>query len=1304
MTFNPRLNDYELLPNIAEASFEDFSLDLFQELWNDPDAQPVGKRGSGQDGVDVSGQLNGTGDYVGAQCKNKEQLTGKKLTEKEVLKEIEKAKGFKPPLKEYVIITTCTRDAELQELVRNISYEHQQKGLFRVKIYFWEDVVKKLKDNAPKTLASWYPHLAVNQTAPAQTSEMQKAQIEVMEGAHSSGNKVNVVGSNNTITINPEPVNKSDDVHNAKIDSARDFIDTHNPEKALEILNELKATIWSTASEISKFRITTNIGVALSQTGKMDETARYFIEALQYNPEDEKALLNAATGYLILDNIPEARKKIKEVIDKNPMSARSWSLLLETYENDPELENIKKEVPQVLEKDFVINNTLARLSMSKNDLVGAEGYLRKAIIADTSGNQDLETKVRLAEVLLQQVLDDEIVVFGGHLNDETKKRAEEALQLFNDAWGEIDTTEIKKYKTGWLINRSIAKRLLGDKEGSFDDIELAIKTNPEEVAGVRAKASLLFETGKQTEAIRWLEENEAILEKDPSLTFLLAGFLRETDQFDKAINVLEKLLTRKDGETKNHDAKRLLIQIYLDRKDYDNAEKVLTLIPSEGSSQILKILEGAKIKRYQGLENEAVQELVKAKNLFDESTSRRQKLEIANALYSLKEYVLSAELYKELVVGVEDDELTNRYLNALYFAGKYVDALDIAEKLKEKTGLTKSIVQLETAIYDDIGDTKKSEALCLEYLLAHPDDTDVKLRLAIVKYRLHKEADIKEILSTIGSVDTLEFSQVTQIVNLYREVGDYQTSLKLAYELRRRFYSDPEAHLFYINSFFAVEKEGENLFSPQEVVDDTFVTIKDAQGAQTSYLVENRKDPDFRSHEITKESNTDLYEELAGKKVGEKLNLKNQSLEVTEIKSKYVYALQESLKTYNTHFPKAKGLVGFNFDSSTPETTSESIQTMLDQVTAVANMVAPIEKAYKDGQITIGAFAELLHKNPIEIFSGLMSLPNTHIRVALGTKEEYETSIGLMASYEKPQLIIDITALITIHGIGVADQIVKHYGKLGITQSTIDHINETISDRRGMKSKGFMSIGKEGDQFVKDEITPEQIAEGIQYFEKISKWIDENCILVASKKARPLSEKKDTEELLGKSFIDTISIAAEKEYILFTDDERLRSYAKSEYKIDGVWTQFVLMELLKKEVITMEEYADAVIKLVNSKYQHTSINKDIVFRAGEKAGWNMEDFSLSRVMLMLSEAYTDPKSAIIVMADLIVMMWLDLTKNKTEKEKILSKVLDVFIGQRDKISILPVLLAVVYKSPMLDARMKAEIRDFMGRFNSNEIV
>lgn len=1300
---NSRISDYQLLPAIIEARFEDFCLDFFQELWVDEETQLVGKKGSGQNGVDICGQPNRGTDWFGAQCKNKEQLTSKQLTEREVNAEVEKAKKFNPKLKNYVIVTTATRNATIQELARTLTNEHRKMGLFDVKVYAWEDIVKKLIDKTPKTLAKWYPHLAMQETLPVeQISEVKKAQIEITEASDNVGNRVNVIGDNNIITISSDDAKSNkEDVYNAQIDTAKVLLDSHNPEKALEILIRLKTEIWTLCSDIAKFRIITNLGFGYSQINKYDEAARFFIEALQYNPVDEKALLNNATGFLLLNNKEEAKNKIEEVIKKNPLSARGWSLLLDTFDDNIMLGDIFQKIPKVLENDKTINTVLAKLAMARNNPSQAEKYLRIAI---NNSDRDAETQARLAEVLLQQVLNDEMVVYGGHVNESNKSRVIEVIELFDAAWSVIDKTETKKYRTSWLINRSMAKRLLDDKEGSFQDIELAIKTNPAGTEGVRAKAGLLFETGKQKEAIEWLESNSGSLENDPSLVFMLAGFLRETKQVDKSIEVLKALIERPNGETKNYDAKRMLIQLYLDNKDFDNAQKTLDLIPTTENLAVLNLIGVARIKSAQNLKEEAIENLLKAKKLSKETTSQGQKLELANALYFYKQYSDAADLFNDLVSDAEDDELTKKYLNALYRAGRYTNALDLAEKMKSKTGLTKYLVQIETAIYDEIGDPDKSESLCIEYLSEKPDDKDIIIRLAIVKLRLRKEDEIEDILSTIKNVEGIDMPQFSQLVNIYREIGKADIALNLAYELRRAFYSNPDAHLLYVSIFIKTEKLNEPLFEITRAIKDTYVELSNSQSKTIPYLLEERTDPNIRTGEITPEN--DIYNEIINKSIGDKIvlnTISGEELTVKVVKSKYVFAFQESLQMYNIHFPKANGMVGFTFDSSTPETTEASIQIFLKQVTALSDSIAPVEKAYQDGQITIGIFAELISKNPIDIFYGLMNHPDTPIRVALGTKEEIETSVSLIESVDQPKLIIDITSLISIHELGIEDKIIEGYGKLGITQSTIDLINETISEKKSVKSKGFATIGKNGSGFFREEITSEQVAKSIKYFEGIIEWIKSNCELVVSSKmpTKSFGEDGDMEKVLGKSFVDVLSIVVKKEYILFTDDERFRSYCKSEYGIDGIWSQFVLSELLSKSILTHEEYIDSVIKLIGFNFVHISISKDVIYRAGKQVDWEINKQPFSKVISLLGESYTSQGSSILVSSEFLSLIWLDKAISSSKRDEIAKAVLKAIGDKRDKITVLAMFQLAITRLPLLDVRIKEEIREFINVFIYN---
>ena len=127
----------QLAPPRDEGMFKSLCLAIFREHWNVPDAQLYGRRGHSQHGVDFFG-CDERGKMRGGQTKLREPH--KKLSEREVAEEIEKAKGFQPKLNSYVIVITGKRDPRLQTLAARKTEEHKKTGLFEVSIFSWDDI------------------------------------------------------------------------------------------------------------------------------------------------------------------------------------------------------------------------------------------------------------------------------------------------------------------------------------------------------------------------------------------------------------------------------------------------------------------------------------------------------------------------------------------------------------------------------------------------------------------------------------------------------------------------------------------------------------------------------------------------------------------------------------------------------------------------------------------------------------------------------------------------------------------------------------------------------------------------------------------------------------------------------------------------------------------------------------------------------------------------------------------------------------------------------------------------------------
>ncbi len=135
--------------------FESLCKKLWGEIWCIQNKiKKNGRQGQAQAGVDICGIPKGENKHWGIQCKGKDDYTNAKLSEKEILKEIENAKKFKPELEVFIIATTSNKDAKIEQFVREIDADHRKNGLFEVVVFCWEDIVDLLEENY--STLQWY--------------------------------------------------------------------------------------------------------------------------------------------------------------------------------------------------------------------------------------------------------------------------------------------------------------------------------------------------------------------------------------------------------------------------------------------------------------------------------------------------------------------------------------------------------------------------------------------------------------------------------------------------------------------------------------------------------------------------------------------------------------------------------------------------------------------------------------------------------------------------------------------------------------------------------------------------------------------------------------------------------------------------------------------------------------------------------------------------------------------------------------------------------------------------------------------
>lgn len=139
------------------ATWQDFEAlchQLWKQVWADPNAQPNGRSGQAQAGVDVWGRPIYTGHLAGVQCKDKNGNLGSKLTEEVLLSECANAKKFKPSLDVFTMATTAPRDAPIQAAARALNATSAFP--FQVHVWSWDDIEAEIASR-PTLVHAFYP-------------------------------------------------------------------------------------------------------------------------------------------------------------------------------------------------------------------------------------------------------------------------------------------------------------------------------------------------------------------------------------------------------------------------------------------------------------------------------------------------------------------------------------------------------------------------------------------------------------------------------------------------------------------------------------------------------------------------------------------------------------------------------------------------------------------------------------------------------------------------------------------------------------------------------------------------------------------------------------------------------------------------------------------------------------------------------------------------------------------------------------------------------------------------------------------
>ena len=1138
-----------------------------------------------------------------------------------------------------------------------------------------KDLLQRLQPVLERTFTNFFDRLPRNQQASNQMMlESDRMQLEgqehLIEQNQAIQDAIQRVDAKITDISNRHPnVSISDAVDTAiakeyqsGIDDIRVLLETYRPKSALDQFEKLKERIWTDAPPIVKFRILTNMAAAYFELNNKREAAKLLIEAFQHNPEDEKALSNLAFAHFLQGDMERAANYAKQTLEKNHANINAHVVLIHIFSKEESFAKIIARVPDYLHETPEIAHAFSDTAKEQGDIEEAKKWREVAMEQDA----DPGFKASLATILIEQVLDDPFNMYIKPLEDSQKEQLSRAVEFLTEAWNCVADTELRSARTDWIINRSTALRFLGKSQDAIKDLDVAIEIEPSDSMLsmlLKNRAIFAFEQQNQEDAIKFLEK----IQSEPEIfeaQIMIASALFVSKRYDEAITKLKNLLTTELSSELKDEANRWLVRIYIDTERFEEAERILTILQESSPTSVLNFINAAQISNGTGKREEAISFLKAAYEIAKNCKGSIEVIELANELFDHQQFIEAAMLYEKLADTSQNSQLTIGLLASYYNAGEIGKALKICQELREKYGPLENISEREVMIYEQIGDMNQAEAVCKAYLNEFPNNIEMQIRLGLVYYRSNKEEEIDNILDSFSDFKNFSFLKnlsleaCAQLALLHQVRSQLAKALQIMYETRRTHFNNPDAHLQYINLYYHVEKQIPDLLTPNQVQLDTAVQI-DSSNQLVWYVIVDRDDVDIKNNERPVKDT--LSQRLLGKIENDDVNLGRTPFgpkigKITDIKSKYIYALQESFRKFPEMFPDDEGLWSIKLDEfsdnlkdeSSNTTDSTNIQPILELTNKQHKASLEIENVYKKHLPPIGVFMNWTGRNVLDVWSLLINKPDLGIRCFVGSGKEKSQALNLLKEL-KPKLVADIVSLITLHSLEAADTVVKTFGKFAVAQSTIDGLLQIIHEQESMWSqREGMSIEKQGNRYVRHMINPDDVKRSVERLKDLIKWIRENCDVLPCTPALQMNQlrKRKLDETFHPIFLDTLLIATQPGHLLLSDDERLRAYAKTNFnsdagtnfQIEGVWTQVVLERCLNLNMLDKTQYDKMTIQLVCSNYYYIEFDTDVLMEALKQANWNLAE-PYNSLVQALREQKMSLKEALNVSVDFLFKVW-----------------------------------------------------------------
>ena len=1236
-------------------AFERHSRLLFELSLGDSHTQNNGRTGQPQHGVDIFGRRGGDGNLVGIQCKGKDADYGGAVTNAELRREVKKSEKFRPPISEFILITTAPDDANIQQSARMLEQEVQENGHnLKISVWGWGRLQQQIV-RFPEAIREFHPdaspftNVLIEQGK--QINEQLRRQIE---GSQRFEERLLAIvearlPQPQIPTVDAGPIEEAFDKHiHGEINTYRDMINAGRPKTAIELLSALRDRLPGTASKRLRFRIIANIAVAHHRLGELAIAAELFLEAADLNPDEPVSIANRIAALLIQNRQNEAHAIAAEAVSRFPDNADIALQRLQALGPEETFDAVWSSLPDsVIDKAALV---VFRVAILRGHC-GAEWetLLQDAIRAYPENRQ---LRALQAEAAIDRVLSADRSALGApadHPTTDTELR--EAAKEFESLWNHSTERELQP---DWAAahNGALAFGISGDLHSAAKLIDEALAKGSKVEETKRLRLSIYVRQGKPAEAIQIADtlsdtpQNQIyraelrVKSDPPAARALLARRAEYTDGRDiigAAQVYIDSLLNERNFAEATAEAQRL--QSLLPEEPH-SALSLYRIHAAQGNPDAGAFLSQAMRRVHDGTD-------FVIRFLVSQALGEAQRFDdVVDLLYGHVSTARDAPALREVIAAAANGDRRTILSNVLESLPDDLRDLPFYRKARLALAIRRGEVR---AIEDEIR----------AYLCLSPRSLEIHLQLLQILARQEKDQELRVEVARAAS----EFDGVPEdlifLAQFKDAYGDWREAHDLAYRTWLANQNHAAVSMRYVGVFLRPGHSAELRSAPTTVVENTATCLLSDDGARDVFIVE--PDPELRPtpRHLAPTHPTALL--LINKAAGDEISFSDGSKATIQwIKPKQIYALHEIMDGFQKLFPESPGLERIQISADQPG----GFQPVFDRVRDHQEVIDQAFDRYSGGLVPIALLARSLGRESVETLLGLIEARRP-ILVCEGTPQERQAASAAIQANGKRGCILDAITLHVVRSLNLEHAIKEICGPIGIVDYTQLRVQERIEEIEQSLGTPDMSLIWSDGQIFRNEVSIDEKRTALEALGRQREWMKRELEIIPAQGNRdPSPDFRGLMRRFGSRFADDLFAAEGSDRLFVSEDMFLRALAVSEFGLRTSWLQPILMKARDGRHLSQEQYDAAIMHLIVSGFEFISIHPSLLV-------WTLRDAReapLPREFILasgrLGGAKAELQSHISVALATIKITWFDRRLSDTLRQAVVGGLLENLARER----------------------------------------